>query len=129
MNMLVGMALSLSVLSACRKDRDVQGGGSGASYLSLSIDSACIQAPNVFTPNSDGVNDALWIAYRNITTTEVTVRNSAGDTLFHTTLGHPDHPRAVLGWFIRRTRCFVIDPFGLVKGKDQLLPNQYGRMN
>ena len=85
MNMLVGMALSLSVLSACRKDRDVQGGGSGASYLSLSIDSACIQAPNVFTPNSDGVNDALWIAYRNITTTEVTVRNSAGDTLFHTT--------------------------------------------
>lgn len=36
-------------------------------YIELAVDSACVQAPNVFTPDGDGVNDEFYVLARNIT--------------------------------------------------------------
>jgi gliding motility-associated-like protein len=79
------MALAVAVAATgCKKDvlQNV-GGPIGLSYLELSVDSACIQAPNVFTPNGDGVNDIFFILSRNIVSIEVRILNSSGQELIN----------------------------------------------
>jgi len=84
-NVACSLVLAVLLFSGCRKDASLNGGGSGPSHLFLSVDSACIQAPNVFTPNRDGINDIFRVVQRNITDGRVVVLDPAGDTLFQTT--------------------------------------------
>jgi len=69
-------------VGGCRKDRGLppngNGGMPGPSHLELSVDSACVQAPNVFTPNGDGINDVFVVYARNIDSIQVRILNSFG---------------------------------------------------
>lgn len=79
------MVLAIAAMSAgCKKDvlQNV-GGPIGLSYLELSVDSACIQAPNVFTPNGDGINDIFYILSRNIVSIDVRILNNSGQELIN----------------------------------------------
>ena len=76
--LIVAIAVSAA---GCRKDDGAPATGGGTplpSHLLLRVDSACVQAPNVFTPDGDGVNDRFFVFARNIATIEWKVRNPAG---------------------------------------------------
>lgn len=45
------------------------------------MDSACVQAPNVITPNGDGITDVFHVLVRNIVTVRMVIINSEGDTV------------------------------------------------
>ncbi len=79
------MVLAITAVSTgCKKDTlQNVGGNVGRSYLELNVDSACIQAPNVFTPNGDGINDIFYILSRNIVSIDVRIRNSSGQELIN----------------------------------------------
>ncbi len=51
------------------------------SHIELAADSACVQAPNVITPNSDGVNDVFHVLARYISSIYVVIVNTEGDTV------------------------------------------------
>ncbi|MBL7965199.1 MAG: gliding motility-associated C-terminal domain-containing protein [Flavobacteriales bacterium] len=61
-------------------------------HLEISVDSACVQAPNVFTPNGDGMNDRFFVTFTNITEIHVQIRNATGDLVFayHDLFGYWD---------------------------------------
>ncbi|MFZ1332636.1 MAG: gliding motility-associated C-terminal domain-containing protein [Flavobacteriales bacterium] len=52
-------------------------------HLYLFADTSCIQAPNVFSPNGDGINEELYVVIRNLTTYEMLVTTQAGDTMYY----------------------------------------------
>jgi hypothetical protein len=52
------------------------------SHIELSADSACVQAPNVFTPNFDGINDGFVVVGYNMTSLNVEVRNTQSTVVF-----------------------------------------------
>lgn len=64
---------------ACEKDRDVRGISISdyRTHLELAVDSACIQAPNIITPNGDGVNDVFYVLFCNIASFQVRIKNSS----------------------------------------------------
>jgi len=76
----------LSFCIACKKDKEgTPVGGSGTpllNHIELSADSACVQAPNVFTPNFDGINDLFVVHGSNMASLNVDVRNPQGITVF-----------------------------------------------
>lgn len=51
----------------------------------VKVSESAIYAPNVFTPNGDGVNDEFRVAYRSITEFRATVFNRAGNRIFEWT--------------------------------------------
>jgi gliding motility-associated-like protein len=53
--------------------------------FSYSIDSSCIAVPNIFTPNSDGINDILWIHGMYIASFHLTIYNQANLLVFTST--------------------------------------------
>ena len=76
---------AVCLVSACKKEE--KGGGAGivlAEHLQLSVDSLCVQAPNIFTPNWDGIDDVFWIQCRNATTFSLTIRNAVDSVVFST---------------------------------------------
>lgn len=78
--------LALACTMACRK-QEVDPSGSGVSadpagHIELATDSACIQAPNVITPNFDGINDLFVVHGRNMTSLAVEVRDPQGIIVF-----------------------------------------------
>jgi gliding motility-associated-like protein len=80
------MLTAVCLLAACKKE--TKGGGTGiilGEYLHLSADSLCVQAPNIFTPNGDGMDDVFWIPCRNAASFSLTIRNAAADVIFSTT--------------------------------------------
>jgi len=72
---------------ACEKEGPVRGnGGSQASsHIELAVDSACIQAPNFFTPNGDGVNDVFPVLCKNVASVKVRILNSANELVLENT--------------------------------------------
>lgn len=79
------LAMMLLVVG-CRRDEGIASGGPVAlsQHLFLSTDSACIIAPNIFTPvPDDGINSYYSAVARNVTSFEITLLNSQGDTVFH----------------------------------------------
>ena len=72
--------------TACKKE--TKGGGSGVlldQHVQLSMDSLCVQAPNVFTPNGDGMNDIFVVQCRNSTAFNIIIRNEADSVVFSST--------------------------------------------
>jgi hypothetical protein len=56
------------------------------SHLQLSVDSACVQAPNVFTPiPNDGVNTVFAVLSKNISSIQVRIKNSSGHLVYFST--------------------------------------------
>jgi len=84
-NSLLGL-LFFSV--SCKKDKDGApqiNGGDGTvllNHIQLSADTACVLAPNVFTPNSDGINDLFVVLSQNMSSLSVTVKDPGGDVVF-----------------------------------------------
>lgn len=52
------------------------------SHIAVAADSAFIMAPNVVTPNSDGINDVFIVVGRNVTAMQTTVLFLNGETAF-----------------------------------------------
>jgi len=52
------------------------------SHIAVATDSAFIMAPNVVTPNSDGINDSFHAYGRNVTAMRTTVLFLNGDPAF-----------------------------------------------
>ncbi len=75
--------LLLVAMCGCKKDDATPrgGGGSMVNHMELAVDSSCVQAPNVFTPNGDGVNDVFHVVARHISSIHIAVLNTAGDTV------------------------------------------------
>ena len=77
---------AVCLFAACNKE--TKGGGTGiilCAHLQLSVDSLCVQAPNIFTPNWDGIDDVFWIQCRNAVAFSLTIRNAADSVVFTTT--------------------------------------------
>lgn len=83
MNRFLLPILLLVAVSGCKRDDATPRGEGGprSSHIELAVDSACVQAPNVFTPNGDGVNDVFYVLARHIASIYITVLNMAGDTV------------------------------------------------
>lgn len=74
------------MISSCRKEEHAGGGGVLlGSPLQLSADSLCIQAPNVFTPNGDGINENYWVQCRNEVAFNLIIRNEMDSVVFSST--------------------------------------------
>lgn len=54
-------------------------------HIELSADSACAQAPNVVTPNADGINDVFQVYTKNIASMQTTVQRLNGEVVFNST--------------------------------------------
>lgn len=62
------------VLAGCAKDpMTLWSDMPRMAYIELAVDSACVQAPNVFTPDGDGINDSFFVLVRNIAQIEVRI--------------------------------------------------------
>jgi hypothetical protein len=75
----------LLTLASCKKDNDAVGRSTGdrSSHLELSVDSACVKAPNFFTPeNQDGINDVFTVVPYNVVDLQISIVSDEGDTLY-----------------------------------------------
>ena len=76
----------LCLFAACKKE--TKGGGGGIlldQHLQLSVDSLCVQAANIITPNGDGMNDVFHVLCRNGTAYSITIRNETDSVVFSST--------------------------------------------
>lgn len=77
---------AVCLFAACKKE--TKGGGGGIildQHLQLSVDSLCVQAANIITPNGDGINDVFQVQCRNEAAYGITIRNEADSVVFSST--------------------------------------------
>lgn len=90
---LLFLSFASTLLTSCREeDEPTPSNGSGTpwtSYPSASVDSAFIQAPNVVTPNADGINDVFFVSMLNVTSAQTTIENLDDQTVFSSTSLYP----------------------------------------
>ncbi|MBP8823668.1 MAG: hypothetical protein KBH07_08495, partial [Flavobacteriales bacterium] len=81
---------ALWILLGCATDQVAPApSGPVATHIAVQVDSAYIMAPNVVTPNADGVNDIFTVIAVNVVWMNSTVRRMNGDTAFHSTSPTP----------------------------------------
>ena len=82
------LAITLLVLglsTGCTKDEQPVGSNGGTpwmGYVAVSVDSAFIMAPNVVTPNADGINDDFSVIGRHVSSMQCSVLNAEGVVVF-----------------------------------------------
>lgn len=83
--------LVLAISPGCKKETNAPtaGGAPWMSHIAAAVDSAFIQAPNVVTPNADGVNDVFHVVMRNVTSAQTTVLRLTGETVFNSSSLQP----------------------------------------
>ena len=77
------LLIAFCLFAACKKE--TKGGGGGIvldPHLQLSVDSLCVQGPNIITANGDGINDVFQVQSRNDTTFSLIIRNEADSVVF-----------------------------------------------
>jgi hypothetical protein len=89
-SLLVPAALLAAGLlfTGCRKDDRAAFDGASVpwqSHIRLSVDSACIQAPNVITPNGDGINDVFCVLRNWARSVKTIVMAPNGEVVFSST--------------------------------------------
>ena len=82
--------LCIIMMTGCRKENIPPVNKTAAAIqldnaFSYSIDSSCIDVPNIFTPNGDGINDFLWIHGMYIASFHLTIYNPANQLVFTST--------------------------------------------
>lgn len=81
----MGLLVLAVLVTACKKDEDgVQKGGGTPwmNHIQLAIDSACVQAGNVITPNGDLINDVFHVLGKNVTSLSFQVKNAQEEVVF-----------------------------------------------
>ncbi|MBK7285665.1 MAG: gliding motility-associated C-terminal domain-containing protein [Flavobacteriales bacterium] len=80
------LLIAFCLFAACRKETKGDGGAGIilGQHLQLSVDSLCVQAPNIFTPNGDGMNDVFVVIPRNDNAFSLIIRNEADSVVFST---------------------------------------------
>ncbi|MCC6541836.1 MAG: gliding motility-associated C-terminal domain-containing protein [Flavobacteriales bacterium] len=73
--------ITFFLATGCRKD-STEPSVPAPSYIAAQVDSAFIQAPNVMTPNADGINDLFSVSARNMVSLRTTIERMNGDTVF-----------------------------------------------
>lgn len=58
-------------------------------HIQLSVNSACVQAPNALTPNADGINDHFVVYATNITGLQTTIFRTNGTVAMSSTDPYP----------------------------------------
>lgn len=84
-SILLYILVSAVALTSCRKDDRPEPTGGGSpwmSHIAVADDSAFVMAPNVVTPNSDGINDVFMVVGRNVTAMQTTVMFLDGEPAF-----------------------------------------------
>jgi len=83
---LATLLLVLGSMAGCKKDEQpgpaVNGGVPWMEYVAVSSDTAFIMAPNVITPNADGINDQFLVIGRHVSSMQCTVLDAAGEVAF-----------------------------------------------
>lgn len=87
MNWTVLFGLIAFVITGCQKESTVfRSAPTLDTPLHLQLDSTCLHAPNVITPNGDGINDRFGvIAGESSQTFSMTITNPNGTVVFSTT--------------------------------------------
>lgn len=88
---LLFMLICATAIS-CREDEQPApsvGGPTWMSHIAVAADSAFVMAPNVVTPNGDGLNDAFQVVARHVTTMRTSILFPDGGTAFASTSLHP----------------------------------------
>jgi gliding motility-associated-like protein len=89
-SLLLGLAIITGwTLSGCGKEKDEPNGGTLDRPLFLHVDSACVQLPNVFTPNGDGINDILVALGDHVTDLHMVVKTFEGEVIWQGAGGWP----------------------------------------
>ncbi|MCB9165577.1 MAG: gliding motility-associated C-terminal domain-containing protein [Flavobacteriales bacterium] len=80
------LAFSLVIVACGKDDNNVQmdGGTPMMNHIHLTVDSACVQAGNVITPNGDFINDAFRVFVKNVTSMSIQVTNAQEEVVFQT---------------------------------------------
>ncbi len=77
------LLIAYCLFAACKKETKSGSGGIILDqHLQLSVDSLCVQAANIITPNGDGMNDVFHVQCRNETGYSITIRNEADSVVF-----------------------------------------------
>ncbi len=77
--------LVLAAMIGCKKDdgpTPTNGGTPWTSHVAVSVDSAFIMAPNLVTPNADGINDFFHVVARHVTSLQTSIMDSSGTVVF-----------------------------------------------
>ena len=93
---------AMTIFSSCEKIMDKPNGGTLDQPLFLHVDSACIQLPNVFTPNGDGINDILVALGNYVNGAHMEVRTLSGYLIWQGSGGWP-------GWDGRKDGLLLPD--------------------
>lgn len=77
--------LLIASMFACKREE----GGGGAMVtlgvpLHFAVDSCCVQAPNVFTPNGDGIDDVFRVICTNVSAYHMELRNASNQIVLTT---------------------------------------------
>ena len=76
--------LGLVAFSTCNKTR-INNCCTGTPQI-VYVDSSYIAMPDIFTPNADGINDQLFVIYKNIVSSKLTIRKGTGEVFSSTSI-------------------------------------------
>lgn len=84
MKKIIFVFLVVLIFSNCNKTR-INNCCSGTPQI-VYIDSSYIAMPDIFTPNGDGINDQLFVIYKNIISSKLTIRKGTGEVFSSTSI-------------------------------------------
>lgn len=87
MKKIIFACIAVVYFSNCNKTK-INKCCSGAPQI-VYVDSSYIAMPDIFTPNADGINDLLFVIYKNIVSSKLTISKGTGDVFTTTSITSP----------------------------------------